>query len=113
MHALRQKYVCHLNQLYFQICANWEGFYDPESGISEYLFGVGSAVGKTDIIKLKHISYKEHFACLKVSDDKSLIHGSTYYTTVYAINGGIVKRNTSAVSNGGMMFLSDYSKYLE
>ena len=84
-----------------QICANWKNFYDPESGISSFLLGVGTSFGQTDVIRLRQIGPAEHRACIPVSDTTPLVHGSKYYTTVYALNGGIVRRNTSATSNGG------------
>ena len=76
-------------------------FYDPESGISAYLVGVGSSSGQTDIVPLQEVYYKEHTKCFDLTSDRVLQHGKTYYAIVYGVNGGIVKRNVSAVSDGG------------
>lgn len=34
----------------FQICFNWDHFYDPESGIRGYAIALGTSPGSTDVL---------------------------------------------------------------
>ncbi|CAG2189848.1 unnamed protein product [Mytilus edulis] len=40
-----------------KVCSQWNGFYDPESGLSEYRWGVGTKVGRDDIVPFKKIKH--------------------------------------------------------
>ena len=86
---------------YFQICFNWAGFYDPESGISKFMVGVGTSPGLTDVVRLTRQGGKQYSACLLLNNDNHLKHGNTYYGVVWAFNGAVNQRNTSGVSDGG------------
>ena len=84
-----------------QLCANWLDFYDPDSGITSYKYGIGSEPGKYDVAGLIDISYTKYEACITLDSDNLLQHGETYYNLIWASNGGINQRNISEVSNGG------------
>ena len=104
----------HKAYMSLQICVNWFDFFDPESGISKYRVGIGREPGKTDIIKLTEISGKQHSTCLILGQDIQLEHGKIYFAVVWAYNGAINQRNTSAISNGGntmqhwLLYFGDY-----
>ena len=85
----------------FQICSNWQRFYDPQSGIAMYMVGVGSSPNKTDVANLTRFSSQSHVACVKLKPDRYLTHNQKYFSTVYAYNGGHKQQNVSAISNGG------------
>jgi len=80
---------------------NWFGFYDPESGISDYQIGVGTAAGLTDISELVTIEHSIHQTCISLDVNSTLVHNHVYYIFIVATNNAIVKRNISAVSDGG------------
>ncbi|XP_076085507.1 uncharacterized protein LOC143056307 [Mytilus galloprovincialis] len=90
------------------ICANWQGFFDPESGISFYMVSVGSEPleNVTDISNLTQINKKSHEACVLLQPGFYLEHGKTYYTTVWAYNGAARQLNISSISNGVLVDLS-------
>ena len=89
--------------VFWQICANWQGFFDPESGISYYMVSVGSEPleNVTDISNLTQVNKKSHEACVLLQPGFYLEHGKTYYTTVWAYNGAARQLNISTISNGG------------
>lgn len=84
-----------------QICSNWKGFFDPESGISSYEIGVGTEAGLTDIAELKKLQHQSHLYCVLLDENSTLIHDNVYYTVVWANNGAVNQRNVSGTSNGG------------
>ena len=85
----------------FQICSNWQSFYDPQSGIAMYMVGVGSSPNETDVANLTRFSSQSHVACVELKPDRYLKHNQKYFSTVYAYNGGHKQQNVSAISNGG------------
>ena len=85
----------------FQICSNWQHFYDPESGITMYMLSVGSERNITDVANLTQFSYRESSACIELPPSRYLTHNQIYYTTVWAYNGGNKQLNVSVVSDGG------------
>ncbi|XP_076085326.1 uncharacterized protein LOC143056125 [Mytilus galloprovincialis] len=91
-----------------KICANWQGFFDPESGISFFMVSVGSEPleNVTDISNLTQIDRKHHKTCVFLEQGSYLEHGNTYYTTVWAYNGGARQLNSSSISNGVLVDLS-------
>ncbi|VDH98959.1 Hypothetical predicted protein [Mytilus galloprovincialis] len=90
------------------ICANWKGFFDPESGISFYQVSVGSEPleNVTDISNTTQVNKKSHEACVLLQPGFYLEHGKTYYTTVWAFNGAARQLNISSISNGVLVDLS-------
>ncbi|XP_076076023.1 uncharacterized protein LOC143046845 [Mytilus galloprovincialis] len=82
------------------LCSNWKQFYDAESGISVYMIGISSTkdMNNTGIAGLTEINKQSHMTCLPVTED--LEHGETYYTIVWAYNGGITQQKVAAISNG-------------
>ena len=83
------------------MCANWLDFYDPDSGISSYNYGIGTTAGEHDVAGLVEISYTQYEACITLDSDNLLEHGKTYYNVIWASNGGINQKNVSQFSNGG------------
>lgn len=55
----------------------------------------------TDISNLTQIDRKHQKACVFLEQGSYLEHGNTYYTTVWAYNGGARQLNSSSISNGG------------
>ncbi|XP_067685182.1 uncharacterized protein [Haliotis asinina] len=78
------------------ICAQWENFYDSESGIKRYLWGVGTKPGSDDIVKFKTEDRSVHKDCSSVL----LTHKTTYYSTVIAFNGALNMKRVNFTSNG-------------
>ena len=87
------------------MCVNWLDFYDPDSGISGYKYGIGSAPGLHDVAGLIEVPYTEYKACITLDSENLLEHGETYYNVIWAANGGINQRNISSVSDGGMYII--------
>ncbi|VDI54125.1 Hypothetical predicted protein [Mytilus galloprovincialis] len=92
---------------YQQLCSNWRHFYDQESGISMYMVGVSSErnINNTDIANTTEISRQTHTTCVSVN--KVLEHGKTYYTIVWAYNGGIAQQKVAAISDGVTVDLTE------
>ena len=69
------------------------------------MIGISSTkdMNNTDIAGLTEINRQSHMTCLPVTED--LEHGETYYTIVWAYNGGITQQKVAAISNGGMCSL--------
>ncbi|CAG2251012.1 unnamed protein product [Mytilus edulis] len=90
------------------ICANWQGFYDPESGISFYMVSIGSEPleNVTDVSNLTQVSRQLHDACVLLQEAAYLEHGRIYYTTVWAFNGAARQLNISGISNGVLVDLT-------
>jgi hypothetical protein len=87
---------------FFQICANWFDFHDPESGLSSYKAGVGTDPRWTDVADLKKLDHQVQEYCFNLQDD-TLQHNNVYYFIVWAVNAASNQKNVSAVSNGGMI----------
>ncbi|XP_019614832.1 PREDICTED: uncharacterized protein LOC109462715, partial [Branchiostoma belcheri] len=80
-----------------EICANWENFWDPDTGIADYLWGVGTSPGDDDVVEFKRL---RHFVFLHCDNSVNLTHNATYYSTLYAFNRGHKRLNVSANSEG-------------
>ncbi|XP_046568758.1 uncharacterized protein LOC124277142 [Haliotis rubra] len=78
------------------ICAQWVDFYDPESGIDSYLWGVGTTAGADDILPFTNFTHQVKSWC----NVTTLHHNTTYYSTVVAFNGAINQKEIQATSNG-------------
>ena len=89
--------------LVYQICANWQNFYDPESGIALYMMSAGSEplTNSTDVSGLVRLTGTIHSYCIPLNDTMWLRHNNLYYVTIWAFNQALVQRNISTVSNGG------------
>ena len=101
-------------KLFFQLCANWHHFYDPESGIDFYLVSVGSEpiTNMTDVANLTLYDRKTHEVCVQLEPENYLEHGLTYFTTVWAYNGGVNQRYINSISNGGMYYTLNWVQRL-
>ena len=97
--------ICDLIVMSFQICVNWFDFYDPESGVSKYMVGVGTKPGLANIVRLTQQSSKQHSTCFMLDDGNKLEHGKLYYGVVRAFNGAIFQRSSRAISDGGKLIL--------
>ncbi|XP_052073991.1 uncharacterized protein LOC127711867 [Mytilus californianus] len=81
-----------------KVCAQWNGFYDPESGLIEYRWGVGTTVGRDDIVPFKNKTFSRDVkdSCA----DVQLQHNMTYYSTVIAKNSALNPKTVKGYSNG-------------
>ncbi|XP_067664253.1 uncharacterized protein [Haliotis asinina] len=85
------------------ICAQWKDFFDPESGIKTYMWGVGTKPGRDDIVKFRDEDRIIHDDCATVS----LSHNTTYYSTIVAFNGALNMMRVNTTSNGVLVDLTD------
>ena len=65
------------------------------------MVGLGTAPGECDTVDWQEVSPHTHSWCMT---GLSLVHTTTYYLTVTAINGGIKERNVTVSSNGGRQY---------
>ncbi|XP_063447918.1 uncharacterized protein LOC134727466 [Mytilus trossulus] len=81
-----------------KVCVQWNGFYDPESGLSEYRWGVGTEAGRDDIFPFKSKTFSRDVkdSCA----DIQLQHNQTYYSTVIAKNSALNPKTVQGYSNG-------------
>ena len=87
------------------MCTNWRDFYDPDSGISLYEWGIGIEPGAMDVIGPIAVSRTRHTYCDRVT----LQHNVRYYATLIAFHSGSDRLNVTETSNGGRSFKSsDY-----
>ncbi|XP_070564497.1 uncharacterized protein [Ptychodera flava] len=80
-----------------EICANWQNFYDEQSGIDRYEWAVGTSPFSDDIVPVQTISSQIFNKC---DNDVNLIHNTTYYSTLVAVNGAHKSLNTTVSSSG-------------
>ncbi|KAK2165039.1 hypothetical protein NP493_1368g00012 [Ridgeia piscesae] len=78
-------------------CASWHDFRDPESGISKYLFDLGTTPGSADVVANIAMPYTVTSHCV---DGLQLQHKRVYYSSVTAFNGAISEKNVSVSSDG-------------
>ncbi|XP_046562951.1 uncharacterized protein LOC124271844 [Haliotis rubra] len=88
-----------------KICANWFGFYDPESGISHYGVSVLDDTNAT-ISEPVSLDHKTHEACVEVDSDQRLVHGKAYKFYITAYNAAHKQLNVSAMSDGVIVDLT-------
>ena len=88
------------------LCAKWRNFIDPESGISAYRWGAGTAPGLSDTAPFTdNLSPDTESYCGTGLDLK---HDTVYYSTVIAFNSDTDHpRNISASSNGVLVDLTN------
>ncbi|XP_069134862.1 uncharacterized protein [Argopecten irradians] len=79
------------------ICAEWVKFYDEESGIKDFIWGVGTSPGKDNIVTFHNLTHHFKRSCV---EDLALIHNTTYYSTVKAYNAAINSKGNSTTSDG-------------
>ncbi|XP_066300154.1 uncharacterized protein [Branchiostoma lanceolatum] len=87
-----------------EVCANWNDFYDEDSGIKDFMWGVGSTPGELDILEYVKVSSSEHVWCSNI--DTELQHNLTYYSTIVATHNGHRGLNVSGISNGVLIDLT-------
>ncbi|CAH1242180.1 Hypp6488 [Branchiostoma lanceolatum] len=87
-----------------EVCANWKDFYDEDSGIKDFMWGVGSTPGELDILEYVKVSSSEHVWCSNI--DTELQHNLTYYSTIVATHNGHRGLNVSGISNGVLIDLT-------
>ncbi|XP_052219885.1 uncharacterized protein LOC127837088 [Dreissena polymorpha] len=79
-----------------KICAQWIDFFDPESGIDRFLWGVGTAPQLDDIVKFHNLTRHEKSSCVPAT----LKHNSTYFSTVLAFNSALNSKPCNSSSDG-------------
>ena len=87
-----------------QISASWKGFADPESGITGYRVGVGSAPGGTQIKSLYEVGTAT--SILITNFDREVAPGETVYVVVEAVSGAGLR--VSAVSPAISIYKADH-----
>ncbi|XP_048258717.1 uncharacterized protein LOC124137708 isoform X1 [Haliotis rufescens] len=88
-----------------KICANWFGFYDPESGISNYELSVFDDTNTT-ISEPVSLDHKTHETCVQLDPNQRLEHGKAYSFYITAFNAGHKQLNVSAMSDGVIVDLT-------
>ncbi|XP_061188852.1 uncharacterized protein LOC133197029 [Saccostrea echinata] len=81
---------------YKEICAQWKGFFDPESGIDHFRWGVGTLPGKDNVVAFYNISHNTRHSC----SDVVLQHNTRYYSTVIVFNAALNSKDSNSTSNG-------------
>ncbi|XP_035668230.1 uncharacterized protein LOC118410564 [Branchiostoma floridae] len=66
-----------------ELSCHWHGFYDTESTIQYYMFGVGEAEGDDSVFNFTHIP---HYQTQYRPTGLTMAHGALYYVTVIAFN---------------------------
>ncbi|WAR20843.1 hypothetical protein MAR_014817 [Mya arenaria] len=79
-----------------KICAQWIDFYDPESGIDRFLWGVGTSPQKDDIVAFHNLTRYDKSSC----SPASLQHNDIYYSTVLAYNNALNSKASNSSSDG-------------
>lgn len=82
------------------ICVTWSGFSDPHSHISSYQWTVGVAPGNDSSVSIQNLTEAEiinRLACREVT----LIHATTYYSTLIVTNGAELPLAVKGYSDGG------------
>ncbi|XP_033747032.1 uncharacterized protein LOC117332256 [Pecten maximus] len=79
------------------MCAEWVRFYDEESGIRDYIWGVGTTQGADDVVKFHNLTHHYKRSC---AGDLDLKHNTTYYSTVNAYNAALNSKSSSGTSDG-------------
>lgn len=69
------------------ICMTWKGFADPHSHISSYQWTVGVTPGDNSTIELRNLTEEEINNRRACQDGLSLVHGTTYYSSLIVTNG--------------------------
>ncbi|WAR20850.1 CRB-like protein [Mya arenaria] len=78
------------------ICAQWIDFYDPESGIDRFLWGVGTSPQKDDIVAFHNLTRYDKSSC----SPANLQHKHIYYSTVLAYNNALNSKASNSSSDG-------------
>ncbi|XP_078621329.1 uncharacterized protein LOC144887805 [Branchiostoma floridae x Branchiostoma japonicum] len=86
-----------------EICANWENFRDPDTGIADYLWGVGTSPGDDDVVEFRRLG---HTVFLECDRSVNLMHNTRYFSTLVAYNRGHKRLNVSANSEGVLVDLT-------
>ncbi|CAH1783350.1 unnamed protein product, partial [Owenia fusiformis] len=77
-----------------------------------YQIGFGTEEGMIDVVPLTNLGHYEYDACVySFTDMTTLVHNTTYYTILYAFNGGHRQLNVSVISDGGLM--STFASFLK
>ncbi|XP_069134676.1 uncharacterized protein [Argopecten irradians] len=79
------------------MCAEWVKFYDEESGIRDFIWGVGTSPGEDNIVTFHNLTHHFKRSCVQ---DLTMIHNTTYYSTVKAYNAALNSKGVSATSDG-------------
>ncbi|WAR20773.1 DNER-like protein [Mya arenaria] len=78
------------------ICAQWIDFYDPESGIDKFLWGVGTSQQMDDIVAFHNLTRYDKSSC----SPANLQHKHIYYSTVLAYNNALNSKTSNSSSDG-------------
>ena len=73
---------------------------------AKYGFELGTSPGSDDVVANTRLSYNVTNHCV---DGLQLRHKRVYYSSITAFNGGLVQKNVTVHSDGGM---DNYNTYL-
>ncbi|KAJ8312545.1 hypothetical protein KUTeg_009918 [Tegillarca granosa] len=85
-----------------KICAQWVDFYDPESGIDTFIWGVGTEPQLDDIVRFHNLTHHHKHSCA----DVTLKHNTSYYSTVAAFNTALNSKQSNGSSDGVLVDLT-------
>lgn len=80
-----------------EVCVNYNGFVDQDSGISSYVWSVLSGGVELFQRELTLVEMTHQTACETVV----LQHNTRYYSILTAVNGGVNEMNATSMSDGG------------
>jgi len=86
------------------LCANWDGFSDPDSGLQSYTVYFGTMPNTSNIVEAEVLSPSAHDMC---AEGLTLEHNHTYYATVSAMNHGHLHLTCGRITNGVLVDLTN------
>lgn len=87
-----------------EICANWDGFSDPHSGLESYTVSFGDRPNTSNVVAPEVLSPSTHDHCVA---GLTLRHNTTYYATVSAMNHGHLHLTCGLATDGVLVDLTD------
>ncbi len=82
-----------------EVSANWIAASDPNSGLAEYVFGLGTAPGLDDVVSMT----SNGLAISGAFSSLSLNWGQTYYFSVFSVNNAGLNSDT-VISDGFLVY---------
>lgn len=79
-----------------EICVQWTGFHDPESGIDHVRWGIGTDPGADNVMVFRTFSHNTISACVSTV----LKHNTKYYSTLIVFNAALNSKHSKSSSNG-------------
>ena len=83
------------------LCVYGAGFSDPDTGVALYQWGAGTAKGAYNAIGLTQVADSDLMLGNVCRTGMILVHGTTYYSTIIAINGAMNPLSVTVTTDGG------------